>query len=194
VSMKVDHGADSIPVQKATHALITTSPAKDYWVQSTSVGLAYKVAFSLPSVLKFFCIQLPLNLGDARKKIILFRRFGFDTANNPDLTPVGLDVAISWADNNADFSITYNSGDLAYIEDLYQLNGDAIDVPPATKVQRKFSALTSHINNSRSSSNVSQIFISFASGFGAGVGDILTPRGSLTDLSTHSGVLIDNNI
>ncbi|KAF8527333.1 PLC-like phosphodiesterase [Gautieria morchelliformis] len=155
VSMKVDHGADSLPVQKAAHALITTPPVKDYWLQSSS---------------------LPPNLGGARKKIILFRRFGFDTANNPDLTPVGLDVASGWTDNNADFSITYNPGDLAYIEDLYQLNGDAIDVPPATKVQQKFSALTAHINNSRGSSNVSQVFISFASGFGAGVGDILTPR------------------
>jgi 1-phosphatidylinositol phosphodiesterase len=37
VSLKVDHGTDSLPVQEAAHALITTSPVSDYWVQSTSV-------------------------------------------------------------------------------------------------------------------------------------------------------------
>lgn len=122
------------------------------------------------------CIQLPPDLQAARKKIILFRRFGFDTTSNPDLTPVGINVASGWTDNNADFSITYTPGSLAYIEDLYQLNGDVNQFPPAAKVQEKFYALTSHIANSRGSSNISQVFISFASGFGAGVGDILTPR------------------
>lgn len=107
---------------------------------------------------------------------MLFRRFAFDTTNNPDLSPVGLNVASGWLDNNADFSIVYNLGQVAYIEDLYQLNGDVIDISPATKVQEKFNALTTHITNSRGSGNVSQVFISFASGYGSGVGDILTPR------------------
>jgi len=155
VSMKVDHGSVGVPVQRAAHALITTPPVSDYWVQSTS---------------------LPLDLQAARKKIILFRRFSFDTTGNPDLTPVGLNVASGWLDNNADFSIAYTPGHISYIEDLYQLNGDPSQVPPATKVEEKFNALTSHITTSRGSSNLSQVFISFASGFGAGVGDILSPR------------------
>lgn len=123
-------------------------------------------------------VQLPANLKAARKKIVLFRRFGFDTANHPDLIPVGLNVATGWADNNADFSITYDpaSGEVAYIEDLYQLNGGVVDLSPATKVQQKFDALTSHITNSRGSANLSQVFISFASGFGGAVDDILIPR------------------
>lgn len=89
---------------------------------------------------------------------------------------MGLNLASGWADNTADFSIAYSSGELAYIEDIYQLNGDSDQVSPATKVQEKFDALTSHIVNSQSAANVSQVFISFASGFGAGVGDILTPK------------------
>lgn len=40
VSMKVDHGNDSLPVQEAAHALITAPPVNDYWVQSTSVSIA----------------------------------------------------------------------------------------------------------------------------------------------------------
>jgi hypothetical protein len=39
VSMKVDHGDDSLPVQEAAHALITGPDVKDYWVQSASVGI-----------------------------------------------------------------------------------------------------------------------------------------------------------
>jgi len=155
VSLKVDHGTDSLPVQEAAHALITTSPVSDYWVQSTS---------------------LPSSLGAVRHKIVLFARFGFDTTDNPDLTPVGLNVATGWADNTADFSITYSPGELAYIEDLYQLNGDADQISTTTKVEEKFDALTTHIINGQTAANVSQVFISFASGFGFGVGDVLTPK------------------
>ncbi|KAF8581565.1 PLC-like phosphodiesterase [Ramaria rubella] len=153
VSLKVDHGDDSLPVQQAAHALITGTSVRDYWVQSTS---------------------LPENLGLARHKIILFSRFGYDTADDPSLTPVGLNVAVGWDDNTADFSITYNTGELAYIEDLYQLNGD--NVPAANKVETKFDAVTSHIINAQGSGNVTQVFISFVSGYGAGIGDTLTPR------------------
>jgi 1-phosphatidylinositol phosphodiesterase len=106
---------------------------------------------------------------------VLFRRFVLDTTDL-DLIPVGLNVASGWTDNNADFNITYIQGKIAYIEDLYQLNGDLVDISPATKVQEKFDALTTHITNSRGTGNVSQVFISFASGFGSGVGDVLTPR------------------
>jgi 1-phosphatidylinositol phosphodiesterase len=111
-----------------------------------------------------------------RHKIVLFCRFGFDTTDNPALTPVGLNVANGWTDNNADFSITYSPGEIAYIEDLYQLNGYPAQVPPNTKVQEKFDALTSHIISGQSTTNVSQVFISFASGYGNGTGDVLTPE------------------
>jgi len=155
VSLKVDHGSVSVPVQEEAHTLITGPGVSNYWVQNTT---------------------LPSSLGAVRGKIILFRRFGFDTANNPDLTPVGLNVATGWADNNADFSIVYTPGASAYIEDLYQLNGDAVDISPQTKVQEKFDAITTHLTNANGISNITQVFITFASGFGSGVGDILSPR------------------
>ncbi|KAF8510514.1 PLC-like phosphodiesterase [Hysterangium stoloniferum] len=155
VSLKVDHGSNSLAVQETAHQLITASPVSSYWVQSTT---------------------LPLNLNAARGKIILFSRFGFDTTDNPDLTPVGLNVASGWDDNTADFSIAYAPGAVAYIEDLYQLNGDAVDISPEMKVQEKFEAITSHITNSQASANTTQVFISFASGFGFGIGDVITPK------------------
>lgn len=70
----------------------------------------------------------------------------------------------------------YTPGASAYIEDLYQLNGDAADISPQTKVQEKFDAITTHLNNANGISNTTQVFITFASGFGNGVDDILSPR------------------
>ena len=46
--MKVDHGSVDLPVQEAMHALVTTPPVSDYWVQSTSVSI--EIPF-LPSIL-----------------------------------------------------------------------------------------------------------------------------------------------
>lgn len=117
-------------------------------------------------------------MGSVRGKIVLFRRFSFDTADDPSLVPVGVNVASGWADNNPDFSILYDVPNelSAYIEDLYQLNGNAVDISPTMKVEEKFNAITEHITNSRTAGNNSHIFISFASGYGNGTGDILTPR------------------
>jgi 1-phosphatidylinositol phosphodiesterase len=85
-------------------------------------------------------------------------------------------VSQNWADNDADFVINYDPSaqQSAYIEDLYQINGD--NVPPAAKIPVKFDALTSHITSATAGANSSQLFVSFASGFGAGVNDTLTPK------------------
>jgi len=61
------------------------------------------------------------------------------------------------------------------------MNGDAVDVSPQTKVQTKFNAITTHIENSGGITNLTQVFITFASGFGDGVGDVLSPRVSVFD-------------
>ncbi|KIJ54995.1 hypothetical protein M422DRAFT_775161 [Sphaerobolus stellatus SS14] len=163
VSMKVDHGDNSDSVQQTALSYITGSDVSTYWIQSTS---------------------LPQSLKAARGKIILFRRFGLDT----QFTPVGINVASGWTDNNGDFSIAYNGNQTAYIEDLYQLNGDAPEVSPFTKVETKFTAITTHIENSRAASNTTQVFISFASGYGDGVGDVLSPRG-LAEGNTTLGIV-----
>ncbi|GJJ15833.1 hypothetical protein Clacol_010111 [Clathrus columnatus] len=157
VSLKIDHGSTGLSVQQAAYPLITAPEVSDYWVQTDT---------------------LPTNLGSSRGKIVLFRRFSFDTTDDPSLIPVGVNVASGWTDNNADFSILYDPSQslTSYIEDLYQLNGDAVDISPSEKVEEKFNAITTHISHSRGVGNTSQIFISFASGYGNGTGDVLTPR------------------
>lgn len=111
-------------------------------------------------------------LGDARHKAILFRRYGFI----PGLAPVGIDVSHDWQDNVGDFVIDYAPAapKSAFIEDLYQINGD--NQPPSAKIPIKFDAVTNHIENANGSSNATHLFVSFASGFGAGIGDTLTPK------------------
>ena len=110
-------------------------------------------------------------LGDARRKIILFRRYGFLS----DLAPVGVDVSHDWKDNDGDFAIENDSPSTrVWIEDLYEISGDS--VPPSTKISTKFDAITRHMENANASANKTQPFVSFASGFGSGVGDNLTPK------------------
>lgn len=38
VSLKVDHGSVSVPVQEEAHTLITGPGVSNYWVQNTTVG------------------------------------------------------------------------------------------------------------------------------------------------------------
>jgi len=111
-------------------------------------------------------------LGAARQKIILFRRYIL----LPELSPFGIDVSNNWKDNDGDFVINYDpaGNKSAFIEDLYQINGD--NEPPATKIPVKFDAVTTHIENANAGANTTQLFVSFASGYGAGVGDTLTPK------------------
>ena len=94
--------------------------------------------------------------------------------------PVGIDVFQNWTDNDGDFVINYSPSaqKSAFVEDLYQINGD--NQPPATKIPVKFDAVTTHIENANAGANQTQLFISFASGFGAGMGDTLTPKVSDT--------------
>jgi len=85
-------------------------------------------------------------------------------------------VSLTWQDNNGDFVIDYEPAaqQSAFIEDLYQINGD--NQSPATKIPVKFNALTTHIENAGADINKTQLFVSFASGYGSGTGDTLTPK------------------
>jgi 1-phosphatidylinositol phosphodiesterase len=89
---------------------------------------------------------------------------------------VGIDVSHDWKDNDGDFVIDYapTAQKSAFIEDLYQINGD--NQLPSAKIPVKFDAVTTHIENANGSSNKTQLFVSFASGFGAGTGDTMTPK------------------
>jgi 1-phosphatidylinositol phosphodiesterase len=90
-------------------------------------------------------------------------------------------VSDNWEDNEVDFVINYSPAEQksAFIEDLYQINGD--NQPPATKILIKFYAVTTHIENANDGTNKTQLFVSFASGYGAGIGDTLTPKVSLIE-------------
>jgi len=85
-------------------------------------------------------------------------------------------VSLNWQDNDGDFSIEYAPAaqKSAFIEDLYQINGD--NESPATKIPVKFDAVTSHIDSASADANKTQLFVSFASGYGSGVGDTMTPK------------------
>jgi hypothetical protein len=115
-------------------------------------------------------------IGAARKKILLFRRYTL----LPDFGYFGIDLSSGWEDNNKDFAIQFDgSGNkTAFIEDLYQINGD--NQPPVTKIPVKFDAITTHLENANAPANETlinrKLFISFASGFGAGAGDTLTQK------------------
>ena len=90
-----------------------------------------------------------------------------------------------WKDNDGDFVINYAEQKSAFVEDLYQINGD--NQPPATKISVKFAAVTNHIENANASANKTQLFVSFASGFGAGAGDTLTPKVSPSSVECLQG-------
>jgi len=148
-SLKVDHGdGNDATLQQTLHDQFTTEPTSDYWAQDGSSG----------------------TLGPKRHKVVLYRRYTF----LPGLSPVGIDLSVNWTDNNADFVINYDQQQFAYIEDLYQINGD--NETPATKIPIKFDAVTSHLDNANAGANLTQLFITFVSGYGAGVGDTMTPR------------------
>jgi len=149
VSLKVDHGdANDATLQKTLHDQFTTAPTNDYWVQDGSTG-------GSPAT---------------RGKIILYRRYSF----LPDLSPVGIDVSQNWKDNDADFVINYSPQGSAYIEDLYQITGD--NQSASDKIKIKFDDVTRHLDNANGAGNVTQLFITFASGSGAGAGNLVTPK------------------
>jgi hypothetical protein len=109
-------------------------------------------------------------LGSARHKVILFRRYGLLA----DLSPIGIDVSHDWRDNDGDFVINDSPSTQLWIEDFYEITGDG--VPPSTKVSIKFDAITRHLENANTGANKTLSFVTFASGYGSGVGDNLTPR------------------
>jgi 1-phosphatidylinositol phosphodiesterase len=182
-SLKVDHGDANDPtLQQILHDQFTTAPTSDYWAQDGSVSVF--LAYDLHSVKRAYNLDFRLqsgNLGAKRHKVVLYRRYSF----LPDLSPVGIDLSLNWKDNDGDFVINYDSQQSAYIEDLYQINGD--NQPPATKIPIKFDAVTRHLDNANGGANLTQLFITFVSGYGAGVGDTMTPKVSLLILqNSHS--------
>jgi len=158
-SIKVDSGEESDPtLQQVLYDQFTTAPTSDYWVQGETL----------------------VTLGEARHKVILFRRYDLI----PTLSPIGIPVAQGWTDNNGDFVIS--AGDPSvFVEDLYQI--DSGSQPISADVQIKFDAFTTHVDNANASSNKTQLFVSFASGSGTGGGSILYPQ-DMAEGNTTGGI------
>ncbi|KAK1769209.1 PLC-like phosphodiesterase [Phialemonium atrogriseum] len=107
-------------------------------------------------------------LGEARGKIVLFRRFdtdrlppGYDAGALP-----GLHLAPGrWPDNSADFGLVYNDARnlTAYIEDYYEPDDLPIGLNASVNIARKLDATTAHLDKAASSFPDS-LFITFASG------------------------------
>src|SRR5258708_39937886 len=84
---------------------------------------------------------------------------GFNALTN--ITPVGINVATGFADNNANFTIDYSGTGqhICYIEDLYDVN--ATDLVSA--VNAKVAAVTAHIDLAAGSDATGQLVWTFAS-------------------------------
>jgi len=161
VSLKVDNGTTDLALQQAVYSMVTSSPTNSYWAQNTQLG----------------------TLGEVRKKLILFRRFGLDSS----MTPVGIDVSLNWEDNNPDFSIAYSSAASAWIEDFYSVTGNAT---ADAKIGQKYDATVAHLVNAEASGNSTQFFVTFASGSGAGAEGLpdVTPKSMAAGNGTVKGM------
>ncbi|EJD50513.1 PLC-like phosphodiesterase [Auricularia subglabra TFB-10046 SS5] len=146
VSVKVDHGPTDAAVQQALQALFTSAPGSDYWITAGTLGA----------------------LGEARGKIVLFRRFGWDSEST-----LGLDMT-QWKDNDPDFRIAYTPEGAAFVEDYYMLNLG--DVSADAVVQAKLQAVTGHLEGAAGSENATQLFVTFASGGGQISSQYVTPK------------------
>lgn len=146
ISLKVDSGETTAEVQSKVQGYTTSSPGSDYWITNPTLG----------------------TLGDARGKLVLFRRFSWTSGGT-----FGLDMT-DWKDNTS-FNTEYADGATAYIEDYYLLNLGG--VPADTVVQTKMAAVIGNIDSARASgANSSQLFITFASGGGQIESQYVTPR------------------
>jgi len=107
-------------------------------------------------------------LGEARGKIILFRRF--DT----DKLPAGYDAGAlpglhlspgAWPDNSADFGLVYNDARnlTAYIEDYYEPNDLPSGLSASVNIARKLNATAAHLAKAATAFPDS-LFITFSSG------------------------------
>ena len=107
-------------------------------------------------------------LGEARGKIVLFRRFAWDSD-----AALGLDMT-QWKDNDPDFRIAYTPEGTALVEDYYLLNLG--DVTADAVVQAKLQAVTTHLQSATASGNATQLFVTFASGGGQISSQYVTPK------------------
>jgi 1-phosphatidylinositol phosphodiesterase len=132
---------NSADFQRLLYATLTSAAAKQYFDQTAN--------------------ELPANLGVARGKIVLFRRFALDQlpASFEAAMP-GLSVASGWNDNDPDFGITYNGAknQTVYIEDYYETSANGA----AANIAQKFNATFAHLQKAASAA-ADSLFISFAS-------------------------------
>lgn len=107
-------------------------------------------------------------LGEARGKIILFRRFDTDQlppGYDADRLP-GLHLAPGrWPDNSADFGLVYNDArnSTAYIEDYYEPADLPIGLNASVNIARKLNATAAHLAKAATMFRDS-LFITFSSG------------------------------
>ncbi|KAH7097630.1 PLC-like phosphodiesterase [Auriculariales sp. MPI-PUGE-AT-0066] len=147
VSLKVDSGDTTADVQQKVRGYTTSAPGSDYWITDATLG----------------------NLGAARGKMVLFRRFAYAGTET-----FGLDMT-QWLDN-ASFAIKYADGATAYVEDNYELNLG--NVPADTMVTTKLGYVTANLDSASvtGGDNATQLFITFGSGGGQLSSGYINPR------------------
>ncbi|KAJ3337645.1 hypothetical protein HDU93_000723 [Gonapodya sp. JEL0774] len=107
------------------------------------------------------------NLGPARGKIILFKRFTLDKLPSDygaAIPGLHMDPA-KWSDNNPDFSITYNSVTNAtvYIEDLYEPK-TPVTANATVNIAEKLNATIAHLIKATRPEYANSLFVTFSSG------------------------------
>ncbi|KXS14011.1 PLC-like phosphodiesterase [Gonapodya prolifera JEL478] len=106
-------------------------------------------------------------LGPTRGKIILFKRFTLDKLPadyDASLPGLHMDPA-RWADNNPDFSITYNTATnaTAYIEDLYEPN-TPVTANATVNIGAKLNATLAHLAKAARPEYAGSLFVTYSSG------------------------------
>ncbi|KAJ4391284.1 hypothetical protein N0V93_004901 [Gnomoniopsis smithogilvyi] len=108
-------------------------------------------------------------LGEARGKVVLFRRFDLDQL--PDeygAALPGLHLSPSaWTDDSKDITLTYNAAEnfTAYVEDYYEPDDLGDNSTAAANIAAKLNATVAHLQKATSDSYhyAESLFISFAS-------------------------------
>ncbi|KAJ1540191.1 hypothetical protein HK405_011741, partial [Cladochytrium tenue] len=105
-------------------------------------------------------------LGEARGRVVLLRRFTLDLLDSSyDDSLPGLYMNPSlWLDNNANFTLVYNSstGASAYIEDYYETSDQGYEL----NIQQKYNATIAHLALAAAAptGSTGDLYITFASG------------------------------
>ncbi|KAH6671357.1 PLC-like phosphodiesterase [Halenospora varia] len=122
------HASNNAEVQMALYNTLTSPAAKHYFLQTKGVlG----------------------TLGEARRKITLFRRFDMDQLPpSYEASLQGLHFPPSlWADNSPNITLTYNTSTnaTAYIEDFYEPSNLGAGSSASANIQLKYDATAAHI-------------------------------------------------